>query len=750
MPRHRAVVALFLVSTCVLAFEVALTRICSVLLQYHLSFAVVSMSILGLGIGGFVADALTRRDPRRSAGIAAAAIVALGPALLAALAVLLGLPFARAWPALLFLVLPVFVAAGAFQSLVLRDGAARVGTLYAADLAGGAAGAWIALGMLEGLGGPVHTALVLAVLAAGIACLWTGGAGRAGRASLVVLVATLATVVAQSATHLFDVRYERAPDKLLSRMLRPTPQGTPRLLPQLSRWDAYSRVDVLELDAPRGVQRLVFIDGETPTPMLASDPVSPNAAGVPIRDALAALPCRLQPPRHLLSIGSGGGYDVVLGKSFGADRIDAVELNAGVLQVVEAARTFTGDVYRQPGVTLHHAEGRTFVRRAEPAGYDLVLLALAQSLAGNLQEYALSENFLYTREAFDDYLRVLRPDGVLALLVSNPTVQRKLVRSALEVLEARGLPAADCVVALMSRGEVPYDHLVLVRAAPFPAAQIEALEGEIAARGYEVLQAPAPLTGSTMSLAPDAAALRLAPATDDRPFFFNVEPGTPGGLKALLGISLGLLAAAWFVFGVRLRRDPEARTATWGVGGYFVLLGLAFLMVEILVLQKSIRVLGFPTLNLGLVLSVFLVSAGCGSAASQRLRSSTVLRRLLLVLGLALLGLVPLLDRLQTPLERLPLVPRCFALAAVLFPFGFAMGMPFPSGIRFLRPALRWAIPWLWGLNGVASIAGSALVVAVVLQAGFRVTVFLPAIAYVLAAWAIRTLEHAPADVSDS
>jgi hypothetical protein len=167
-----------------------------------------------------------------------------------------------------------------------------------------------------------------------------------------------------------------------------------------------------------------------------------------------------------------------------------------------------------------------------------------------------------------------------------------------------------------------------------------------------------------------------------------------------------------------------------------VLLGFAFLMVEVLVLQRTIRAVGFPTLNLGLVLATFLVAAGCGSAASARLASPPALRRLLLGLGAALLLLQPLLGVLLPRLDALPLAGRCTALVAVLFPFAFAMGMPFPAGVRFLPRAARALVPWYWGLNGVASVAGSALVVAVVLGAGFTTSGILPAVLYALAALA--------------
>jgi protein-L-isoaspartate O-methyltransferase len=744
MFRDRALPTLFLVSTVVVAFEVALTRICSVLLKYHVSFAVVSMAVLGLGLGGFLGYALARRDSERAAGLARLGIVTLAPAILAALATLLRLPFARHWPLLLFLVLPVFVAAGLFQSLLLRARAERIGPLYAADLAGGALGALLAVVGLDVLGGPVNAALVLAVLAAGTAWMWTRGAGRAGRLAPALLVLACGAVGVQRAVGGLDVRWERAPDKLLTQLMRARPEGTPHLVPELARWDAYSRVDVLELATLGGVQRQVFIDGETPTPMLAADPVAPNAAGVPMRESLAALAFRLQPPRRLLSIGSGGGYDVVLGRSFGAREVDAVELNAGVLHVVEAARRFTGDVYRQPGVRLHHAEGRLFVRRAAPGGYDAIVMALAQSLAGNLREYALSENYLYTRQAFEDYLRALRPDGTLALLVSSAPVRDKLLRTALEVLEARGADAAACVAALSSPRESPYDHLVLVRATPFPPALRAALGEEVERRGYAVRHLPAGIRPGAPTQTPASldggGRLHLEPASDDRPFFFNLERRAPGALRLLLGITLALLVVALGALGLRLRR-PAAGDATPGRGPalraavYFVTLGLAFMMVEVLVLQKSIRIIGFPTLNLGLVLAVFLVAAGSGSAASPRLHGRGALRLALVGLAAGLVFLVPLLDALESPLERLPLAARCVALGLLLFPFGFAMGLPFPTGVRLLPAAARGLIPWYWGLNGVASIVGSALVIAVVLEVGFTRAALLPAALYLLAPW---------------
>ncbi len=755
--RPQALALVFLCTACALAFEVALTRVCSVLLQYHVSFAVVSLAVLGVGLGGFAAYLGTRAHPEREPGVLAAALVGLGPSILLALAVLLRLPFAAHWPLFLFLVLPPFVLAGAFQSLVLRLFASHVGSLYAADLLGGAAGAALAVAGIEFLGGPVNLALLVAMVAALGAAFWVGAvAGTHGRGELRVAAAGAlalagAAVVAQGATGFFAVRYALAPQKLVAQMLRPTSQGAPRLVPELQRWDATSRVDVLELRAAFQEQRLVFIDGETPTAMLRPGGRSPGAAGLDVAEALPALPHRLFAPRQVLCIGSGGGYDVVLALRFGATSVDAVELNAGVLDVVAHSREWSGDIYGRPGVRVHHAEGRQFVESAPAGSYDLVTLVLAQSLAGNLREYALSEYFLYTREAFASYLRALRPEGSLALLVSDERLLRRLLRTAWEALAATQEEPAACVLALSSPHESPYDRLLLVRRQPFDAEARQRIAAEVQQRGYEATFVPAGVAaalGAAPSLAPEA---QLPPATDDRPFVFHLEPGMPPALRLLLGIAAVLLAAAVSALrwaGRAVTAAPvERRGALVALALYFACLGLGFLMVEVLVLQRSILVIGYPTLNLAVVLTTFLLAAGAGSAASARFRATPRrhLRWLLFLLAPGLLLLFEGLGQVHELARSWPLAARCMAVAGAVFPFAFCMGMPFPLGIRLLPLRRADMLPWFWGLNGVASILGSALVVAVVLQAGFRAAALVPVAAYLLAGGSTGWLEKGSA-----
>ena len=199
-------------------------------------------------------------------------------------------------------------------------------------------------------------------------------------------------------------------------------------------------------------------------------------------------------------------------------------------------------------------------------------------------------------------------------------------------------------------------------------------------------------------------------------------------------------ARAWEGARGRAARPPRERrriaaAARLAAGAYFMLLGLAFMMVEVLVLQRTILVIGFPTLNLGLVLATFLVAAGCGSAASSRrgraaapsppARPAWARARW----ADAASGRAARTARPAAARGPLPRAGRASSSRSVS-PWGCRSR----AACGCCPPQLRPLVPWLWGVNGVASIAGSALVVAVALQAGLRLTGLLPAALYALAA----------------
>ncbi len=742
----------FLVSCVVLGFEVSLTRICCVLFYYHMSFAIISCAMLGLGTGGLAGYFLASAHMTNSLPAAAIAAVAFSPCLLLVLTSLVQLPLTQTWYFIIPLLVPPFFAAGIFQSLVFRMNSERAELIYAMDLSGAAIGAALSVVLINTLKGPINSIIVLALLSAAgslmftVYCKWL--LSRTIRRLVVPAAYTFFGVAGMTAFLQYsdvgiDIDYLKTPNKMITKMLQPTPAGVPRLLPELTQWDSSSRIDVIDepdLCHPGTTQRTVFIDGEVPSAIPPLSAVwSPHNCMIPIKNTLTALPYHLFSPAAVLCIGAGGGYDVVMARLFGVQKIDALELNKGVLNAVEKSRDFTGDIYDQPGVRAIHAEGRQFVRSAPKESYDLVVMALAQSLISNLAEYALSENYLYTSEAFCDYLRVLRPGGALAVTLNKKKLLLRLEVTARQALKKLGYSSDECIIALSSKRDYPYDYMIIVKKGSLTIQERLMLAEQINRHGYQVINSgallPKPFTVTTSQHDEDEECLK--PATDNRPFFFHITRTAPPGLVFLLSTSGVLLGVSFIMFVSFNTQNRKAGFSLTKQAAYFVCLGLAFMMVEVLVMQKTIFIIGFPTLNLAVILAVFLFAAGLGSRVGGVLLQNHIQKKLslaLFILGISIASLIPLLDTLKNHTNTFSLMVRCVMVGGLLFPFAFLMGMPFPLGIKLLSGKNAPHVPWVWGMNGVASIVGSVMAISFVLNLGYRMTALFPAALYCAAA----------------
>ncbi len=743
----------FLVSCSMLAFEVSLTRICSVLFYYHISFAIISCALLCLGLGGFVGYFLVDKKSTQIVPFAAIGVAAFSPCMLLVTMCLVKLPITQTWFVIIPLLAPPFLVVGIFQSLVFRAFSEKAELIYAADLCGGSCGAMLSVVLINFLNGPINTAIALSVLAAGGAWLFSFGCACLMppvlkrlllKAAFTCCALAVSIAVIQYSSGFFEIDFTRVPGKLISKILQPTRAGVPRLLPSLSQWDSTSRVDVLEepdLCRPTTVQRTIFIDGEVPSAIVPISAVwAPHNCTLPIKNTLPALPYRLFSPNSVLCIGAGGGYDVVMARLFGANKIDALELSAGVLTVVAKSREFTGDVYGQSGVSAVNAEGRQFVRRAAEASYDMVVMALAQSLVSNLAEYALSENYLYTREAFCDYLRVLQPGGVLVVTLNNNKLLLRLEATVRQELDRLGYPGRKCIIALNSKNDYPYDHILVVKKGAFTMHERIEIDAQIKRYCYKVVDVSGRLRAEKQQKNSSwfgGDALYTLPATDDRPFFFHITPVLPPGLSLLLSASFLILVTFFVAFILLHVQKHSALLPVVRQAGYFMCLGTAFMMIEVLVLQKTIFIIGFPTLNLAVILAVFLLAAGLGSKVGGAVLRDNIRQRLpllVLILGISIAFLIPLIEVLKNHVASFPLSFRCMATGSMIFPFAFFMGIPFPLAIKLLPKKQSAVVPWLWGLNGIASILGSAVAVTLVLYLGYRISSLLPAALYCLAA----------------
>lgn len=739
-----------LVSFAVLAFEISLTRIYSLLYLYPFVFLAVSGAACGLGLGGFAWHQLVRGGRRTvDPGWLAAAFAALLPLTVAALfgsRVAPGLA-AHLWGALLP-ILP-FSLAGAFLAAVFTEHAAYSGRLYQADLAGACLAALGIVPLLDAAD-PVHVPCVLGAVAAAGTAAWA--ATRGHRRLLACSAAVAAAALALWPLASSDAALQLAkPDGLPGELAKPMsialadPAHPGHVVD--TEWTAYARTDLVEYAGQSRLQ--LYTDGDTPAPL---DRFDGNLASITKVDELQYLAFALGPHRAMLSLGPGGGLDFLLGKLVGFEQLDGIEINASLVDLVERHRDISGDVYHLPGVSLVVDDGRSAVRRSHEH-YDLIVNSLTLANASTNTGPALVESFLYTREAFADYDAHLEPAGRYALIAQSDLAVLRATFTAFEVMRAQGTPAADAwrrllVLTAKPGATTPYRNVLVWKKAPFSDDELAAVRrlvdaGHAVARyvpggpsGDATLAAAAsgarPVDDFFYGQGLDVAGERVyvRPVTDDRPFFLFLRAGSPPLFDWLLVGAL-VAAAAYTALALALRRGGTAgqRRAL----AYFSVLGVSFMLVEIPLAQKFVLFLGRPTSSLALVLFCVLFGASAGSSLAQRWPLAALRRRVAItgaLLGAALLAASLGASAILDALLPLPLPARWAATVVLLVPIGVAMGIPFPSGLRLAAPAHRLDVPWFWGINGVLSVVGGALAASGPYYVGFSGCLVVAAVLY--------------------
>jgi hypothetical protein len=766
------------VSAALLMTELALTRIFSVTMYYHFAFLAISIALFGLSASSVfvyvirdrIADASTRE-------LLAAAALAHALATVIALACLVRIRVGLNYtPTNLALMVAIYSAAalpfftgGAVIALAFARLSDRINIVYAADLLGAAAGCLILIPLVNWLGAP-GVVLIAAGLSAAAAVVFTPARSR--RRVTTIAAALFAVPLAAQALGWgpFDVSNTKGHD------------GDTILF---SKWNSFSRVAVYDrphgdwslsptFKGPRGDTLFMDIDSAASTPIIRETGSAADKAY--LRYELTALAYHLvERPAGFtgLVIGPGGGRDLVSALLFGAREVDGVEINPIIARDVMLGRfrDYSGSIYAHPRVRVHVDDGRSFVRRSDRQ-YDVIQASLVDTWAATAAgAYTLTENSLYTSEAFGEYLDHLTDDGYL-------TISRwvfdglRLVSLAQEACEARGLDPAQHLAV------VRHDRVAtfLLKKTPFTPPDVARLDKVSRDLGFSVLYAPGlhpPLaieepvemqrtrTSAAdyrrLILAPDRHAfyasypLDIAPTSDDRPFFFHttrlgdqlqVAFGRSmlfgNGLSALLTL-MGISGALVMLFIVGpLVADGGRPAAGWdGWLGYFAALGAGFMLIEVALLQQFVLLLGHPVYSLAVTLFALLLGTGLGSLFSRRIMSDQVRRvgliAILCVVAAAIVavGVVPLMIDVAI---AWPLAVRIGLAAAVMIPIGVVLGVPLPSGMRILSDRRPELIPWGWGMNGAFSVVGATVAIFVAMNWGFSTTLVAGAVVYAVAA----------------
>jgi hypothetical protein len=826
-PSRRHLAGVALISATLLMTELALTRIFSVVMYYHFAFLAISIALFGVSASGVFAYVASRRLGRYATDdlLAVQSLIYSGCTIVALFWLVrlrVGMSFS---PHNLTLMLTIYALAalpfftgGLVVTLAISRLSAQVNAIYAADLIGAAAGCLILIPLLDRLGAP-GVVLAAAALSSGAAILFAPRARRRGVAiaGIVVLLAPIAGQASGRAG--FDVVDTKGH------------QGD-RIL--FSKWNSFSRIGVYERShgnwslspaykGPLPDTRFMDIDSAASTPILHLDSSLSNAqylryeltalayhlkekglgAGglgltdtAPSPESPASSPQSQLPGFTALVIGPGGGRDLASALVFGASHVDGVEINPIIADEVmrDRFREFSGNIYTNPRVSIAVDDGRSFVRRT-PEKYDVIQASLVDTWAATAAgAYTLTENTLYTVDAFDDYLDHLSDEGVLTITrwVADGL---RLVSLAQEACARRGWSAADRLVIVRQDNVATF----LLKKSPFTAGEIALLGGVAERLGFDVLYAPSPgasgsdpaqtgngplseqhqVTRPAEDVFVDGAATGdyarlitaadreqfyaayfadIRPTTDDRPFFFHTTKirdqfdvafgqkmlfgNGLSALMTLLGISTALVVL--FVIGplVVVGRG-QARPRGWLAWlVYFGALGAGFMLIEVSVLQSFVLLLGHPVYSLTVTLFSLLLGTGLGAAWSRRLEETSLRRSGAIgILTVALIAVAFII--VAAPVVNwaipFPRSARMLIAVAMLVPIGVALGVPMPTGLRMLSLRAPQMLAWAWGINGALSVLGATLAIFIAMNWGFRATLMTAAATYLVGLAALLT-----------
>lgn len=766
----------FLIALSTLAFEIALTRAFSVLLRYHFVFLAIALATCGLGVGGLV-DFLWLRGRSAARDTTALSLLAAGAALTYAgsIALLFSPPMAVHLTSLIVVggvcIVP-FIFAGAFLSHAFAAWSYAGGRMYFYDLTGAALGSClviIALQLLGATGVPFVCALLAAAASAAVApnallrlpgialgILAAVAVGLSARAPLIDLPA----IPAEAGSDAKPLFQELSDPRLGAKIV-------------YTDWNAFARTDVVAYARPDGTYHpeddlYVYTDGEVPTNLIHFDGDLRHVADRYER-FIGFLPFRTLRPDRVLLIGPGAGLDVLLALAVGTREIEGAELNPSMAPIVRRYRDFAGPLYDYTNVNVALAEGRSYVRRSDQR-YDLIYMALTKTATTASSSLALVESYVHTVEGFQDYLAHLTEHGQLAIVGQHPLVLARMVVTGVEALEREGIPRAEALrhvsVFSVPRSQYymgPYRHLVTVYRRALEPAQAQELARTAIALGLEPVYVPGALelapfswmaqtaTGAEFVAAFDRwwadGDVDIQPRTDDRPFVIDFHPGIPPAmLRFVLEIALAvLLFSALAIIGLVRRGETGRAGPLIGAVIYFMLLGAGYMLVEVCLTQKLILYLGYPALTLSVILFSLLVGSSLGSLHSQSWPRASMLRSAALaaltVTG-AVVALILVLPPLLGATLAWPIGLRTVLTMALLGPLGFAMGMPFPTGLREVGEWGGAIVPWAWGVNGVASVLGSVSAMLAAKLWGFS-TVLLGGAAVYAVAFALLAGAHA-------
>jgi len=781
--KNKTLAGLFFVSLSTLTFELLISRVVSVIAWYHFAFMAICLALFGMTVGAVIVHKYKDLFIKKYHRVLYLSAYIFSVTLLINLITICFLPIFTNFSSngfeivyhdfnIFFIFISIvfpLIGSGVCIALILSRHADQANTVYFINLAGSSLGCLLFIPIINSLG-VVNSYFLLALFGLLAAYLFNLEDERKYNRKKFLLVLSLLLVLflsANSKNDLLGLHWTKG--RLDNRAF-------------YKKWNSYSYIRLIywgadrdpagwgfapkkrdEISRHRVEQIYLDIDSNAATVMVNFAERDSSKINF-LKYDITALPYYLVQNGDILVVGIGAGRDILTAILFDQKSVTGVEINETIIDIHEKlASKFNGNLSQHPKVTFVNNEARSFIH-ASSRKFDLIQLSLIDTFAATQAgAYALTENNLYTVEAFATYWHHLSDQGFLSVAYwmqpDHPEFMLKLTGTATEVLRKEGVANPRAHLLIVHKDGLDDDMGVanlLVKRSPFTEKEILMIWNYCEEMGFHLILSSSGSPYESFLNMSEAKHLKkyaqhypfnISPATDDKPFFFllaklNVRKffsefqlfsfSAEYILFSLL-LLMSILTCLFIVFPLcRITKLTQLNVPMLLFSIYFTAIGLAFMFVEMSQLTRLSSFLGHPIYSLSIVLFSFLISSGLGSYFIGRTeKNGEIIAYMMLFLVICLLSTIFTTTILHY-FSRYSVPIRMIVAVCIVFPIGFFMGSFLPQGIRLLGQK-SGPIALFFGVNGAMSVIGSILAMIVQITLGLSMTFLLGVLLYVIA-----------------
>ncbi|MFQ5975304.1 MAG: hypothetical protein ACE5J5_03190 [Candidatus Hydrothermarchaeales archaeon] len=762
---------IFFIALATLTYEVALSYVFAYIFWFDTSIAILSTAMFGLGIGGVLGYFITKRKPNRYYEALQYSSFISGVMLFLSFYLItkgsqikistlfspttrsvfqrLGLNLIEVFPLIYFSLsasLP-FIFAGIVLSMGLNypsEDKRVISYIYFSSLVGAGIGSFSITGLLS-----LYTIEEIMIISSVLILLSSLSFQEKIKSKQTILPAvTVLLVILIFSSFPASFSPEVSEYKHLAKQKE---KGAEIIA---SKWDPVSRIDAISKDnrvwlVENGVTPVEVSRGDTKASYLREDP---RYLMFEIHDPA---------PQNMLAIGSGGGIELTMALNASVKNIKALEINPQVVKyMTNDFAEFSNRLYYNPAIETIIEDGRTYVHRSTEK-FDLIENGVVGG-AGLVVPSSRMLNFMYvyvfTEEANIDYWNHLNEDGVIHTIIYVLLDEHNTVDADRGVSYHLLRQYNTVKAALEKEGVDPGKHMMIFQFHPDGGPRKDAYQGEYTfifkreltrervndlierARKYELKPAYAPYYSSSIDLEKYSQEIpkerSVSSATDDKPFFYHTERAAPQVLNQLILI-FGVLTFLFMILPIMVeKRFHLQHTSNYFLLLYFLCLGVGFMLIEVVLIQKLTLFLGRPAYAFQIVLFSILIFSGIGSFLTGSLQDTKLSKTTPIIVFttfLLVLGYVFLTPRMIEGYMHHTIIPKIVLSIAFIAPLALIMGMPFPTGLRITSLFSKDDVVWMFALNGSGSVLGSLVGMLIAFNHGYSYSLLVGGIVYLLA-----------------